>query len=232
MTDGVDRPLRNSSSFQLTLRGEIDPAVDDIVRRGHAFVRHPITFGEGVQVADYHDGEYYGFHHDSLTRRATFLLYLTDVPEGGGGETIFPLVRAPGVPDDAVPPLPPAVVGHKPKHLDFKVTHMEEMAPYCESDFYLKVRPQQGMAVFFFGYRPDYSLDEYAIHAGCPVRGGHHKAILQRWMRFEENKLFGEADEDIRQARTLYGSDRLLPPVDVNATATEVTSSLDVPSEL
>lgn len=106
-TDGKsDRPLRNSTSFTLTLDGEMEPTVDSIVRRGHLLARHPINHGEGVQIASYYAGDYYGFHHDSLSRRATFLLYLTDVPEGEGGETVFPLVRAPGVPLDAEPPLP------------------------------------------------------------------------------------------------------------------------------
>jgi len=212
-TDGVSlRPLRNSTSFQLNLKGEMEPTVDDLVRRFHLFARHPITHGEGVQVADYHDGEYYGFHHDSLTRRATFLLYLNDIPEGGGGETIFPLVRAPGVADDAEPPLPPAVIGRDREHLDYKVEKMEDMLPYCASDFYLKFRPVAGTAILFYNYGPDYSLDQYAIHAGCPVKGNHRKSIMQRWMRFEKNTLFGKAGDDIQRVRTYWGHSRNIPP--------------------
>jgi len=176
-------PWRNSTSFTLGLQGEINVAVDSLVRRSHLFARHPVTYGEGVQIASYHPGDYYEFHHDSLMRRATVLLYLTDIPEGDGGETIFPLVRAKGVSEDAVPPLPPAVRGHKRVAAGFKVEHMEEMLPYCESDFYLKIRPEAGKAILFFSYGPDYSMDEYAIHGACPVRRGH-KAIFQRWMRF------------------------------------------------
>lgn len=225
-TDGnSSRPLRNSTSFMLTLPGEIHPSVDHIVRRSHALARHPLTYGEGVQIASYRDGDYYGFHHDSLMRRATVLLYLTDVAEGDGGETIFPLVRAPGIPDDAAPPLPPAVTGGRGDGLDFKVSHMEEMMPYCLSDFYLKVRPEAGKAVLFYSYRPDYSLDEYAIHGACPVRNGGHKAIFQRWMRFEENSLMGKAEEAVRRVRTELGRARLLLPAprpqDINASSDE-----------
>eukprot|EP00747_Dinoflagellata_sp_TGD_P025474 gnl/TRDRNA2_/TRDRNA2_131280_c0_seq1.p1 gnl/TRDRNA2_/TRDRNA2_131280_c0~~gnl/TRDRNA2_/TRDRNA2_131280_c0_seq1.p1 ORF type:complete len:360 (+),score=60.10 gnl/TRDRNA2_/TRDRNA2_131280_c0_seq1:38-1117(+) len=207
------KPLRNSTSFQLTLAGEIDPAIDPLVRRAHVLARHPITAGEGVQVASYHEGDYYGFHHDSLQRRATLLLYLTDVAEGLGGETIFPLIRAPGIGQDVEPPLPPAVVGgHRETTGSFKVSKMEDMIPYCESDYYLKVRPEAGKAILFFSFTPDMTMDEYAIHGACPIRHGGHKAIFQRWMRFEKNMLFEKAEESIRTCRTDLGKDILLPP--------------------
>lgn len=222
-------PWRNSTSFTLELPGELDGALDSLVRRAHLLARHPITYGEGVQVASYEAGDYYEFHHDALMRRATVLLYLTDVAEGG--ETIFPLVRAPGIPADTPAPLPPAVTAREGEHLNFKVDRMEDMVPYCNSDFYLKVRPEAGTAILFFSYRPDYSLDEYAIHGACPVRSGR-KAIFQRWMRFEENSLFAKAEESVRNARSLWGHDRLLP-VPKAATSTTVTSTriVDVAEE-
>eukprot|EP00411_Alexandrium_monilatum_P114206 CAMPEP_0175690244 /NCGR_PEP_ID=MMETSP0097-20121207/29793_1 /TAXON_ID=311494 /ORGANISM="Alexandrium monilatum, Strain CCMP3105" /LENGTH=343 /DNA_ID=CAMNT_0016997279 /DNA_START=24 /DNA_END=1052 /DNA_ORIENTATION=- len=227
---GQPKPWRNSTSFTLELSGELDEAVDPLVRRAHLLARHPITYGEGVQVASYQQGDYYEFHHDSLLRRATVLLYLTDVAEGDGGETIFPLVRAPGVPDVALAPLPPAVVRKEQEResMDFKVGRMEDMAPYCDSDFYLKIRPEAGTAVLFFSYRPDYSLDEYSIHGACPLRRGR-KAILQRWMRFEENSLFAKADETVRAARSLWGHERLLPVGQPQVVAAAALSG-DVPS--
>lgn len=207
-------PRRKSHSFQLGLHGELDEAVDGLVRRAHLFARHPITYGEGVQIASYGPGEYYEFHHDSLSRRATLLLYLTDIPEGDGGETVFPMVRAPGVAEDAPAPLPPAVAGHTRKGLDFKIEKFEPMAPYCASDFYLKVRPEAGKAILFYNYAPNYQMDEYAVHGSCPIRRGR-KAILQRWMRFEENSLFAreaEADEALRRGRTEWGLERAIRP--------------------
>lgn len=227
MTASGKRQWRNSTSYQLTLAGDVDPAVDGLLRRAHMLARHPITYGEGVQVASYHPGDYYEFHHDSLNRRATFLLYANDIPEGDGGETLFPLIRAPGVPEDREPPLPPAVTGRPREHLDFKVERMEDMAPYCASDYYLKIRPEAGKAVLFFSYGPDYGLDHYAIHGSCPLQRGH-KAIFQRWMRFGENNLFAKADEALQKERTLWGHDRLLQPA--LSETTTVTTTTPAPS--
>ena len=45
-----------------------------------------------------------------------------------GGETLFPLIRAPGVPEDREPPLPPAVTGRPREHLDFKARRETNMS--------------------------------------------------------------------------------------------------------
>jgi len=216
------KPRRNSTSFQLGLLGELDEGVDDLVRRAHETARHPINFGEGVQIASYGPGEYYEFHHDSLSRRATMLLYLTDIPEGDGGETIFPLIRAPGIAESETAPLPSAVTGHSRKDLDFKIEHMEQMAPYCKSDFYLKIRPEAGKAVLFFNYKPNYGMEEYAVHGSCPILRGR-KAIFQRWMRFEPNTLFdreAKTNEVVRRTRAELGLERVVRVKDTAAEAT------------
>merc|ERR1711924_461416 len=79
-----------------------------------------------------------------------------------------------------------------------------------------------GKAILFYSYGPNYALDEFAIHGACPVKRGH-KAIFQRWMRFEENSLFGKAPEAVRNIRSDWGRDRLLHPREsapANATST------------
>merc|ERR1711879_431560 len=83
--------------------------------------------------------------------------------------------------------------------------------PYCRRDFYLKIRPEVGKAVLFYSYRPDYSFDEYAVHGACPLVSGH-KAIFQRWMRFDPNSLFDSTTGEVRDARPGWGLDRLLQP--------------------
>lgn len=207
------RKWRSSMSFTLQLEGELEPAVDALVRRAHILARHPVTHGEGVQVASYGPGDYYEFHHDSMQRRVTVLLYLNDVADGDGGETIFPLLRAEHARHGGrEPPLPPAVTGHTREFGGFKVTRMEEMAAYCKSDFYLKVRPEAGKALIFYSYGPDRTFEEYAIHGSCKLRRGH-KAIFQRWMRFDENTLIAKASDIVRDARIGWGKDAHLPIV-------------------
>merc|ERR1711924_269064 len=87
----------------------------------------------------------------------------------------------------------------------------EDMIPYCESDYYLKVKPEKGLGILFFSYRPDYSMDEYAIHGACPVKRGY-KGLFQRWMRFESNSLYEKQPLQNQENRTLWGKDRLLRP--------------------
>lgn len=151
-------------------------------------------------------------------------MYLTTLEPGDGGETIFPLIRAPGVPSDREPPLPPAIGGVLREHLDFKVMKKEEMQPYCDSDYYFKVRPEAGKALLFYSYGPDRALDEYAFHGACEVRRGH-KATLQRWMRFDSNSLYSKADEHVQDIRTRLGHDILLPPLVMNDTTTTTTTT-------
>eukprot|EP00927_Polykrikos_kofoidii_P070869 TRINITY_DN67248_c0_g1_i1.p1 TRINITY_DN67248_c0_g1~~TRINITY_DN67248_c0_g1_i1.p1 ORF type:complete len:432 (-),score=54.64 TRINITY_DN67248_c0_g1_i1:148-1443(-) len=204
---------RHSTSFTLGLSGEVqDTVIDGLVRRSHLLARHPITHGEGVQIASYAPGDYYEFHHDGLRRRATALVYLEDVAEGDGGETIFPMIRADGVSPDTPPPLPPAVVGYDRGTLGFKVESFRDMAPYCNSDYYLKVRPEAGKALLFFSYGPDSISEVRAIHGACPVRSGR-KAIFQRWMRFDPNNLYNSSDDAaVRQERFFLDSSRHLAP--------------------
>lgn len=229
-TAATGRPKRNSTSFTLGLEGEVHEAVDALVRRSHILARHPVTSGEGVQIASYGPGDFYEFHHDALHRRATLLLYLTDVAQGDGGETIFPLVRAAGAAEDQRPPLPPAVVGEdRGELLGFKAQRFEAMAPYCASDYYLKVRPEAGMALLFYSYGPDQTMDQYAFHGACPLIRGH-KAIFQRWMRFDPNSLYNAFDlPAVRSGRALWGADRLLRPGEEQAVSKAPTASPQSP---
>ena len=67
-----------------------------------AFSGYPDAMLEPLQVVRYHPGEKYEPHHDLFDlcdfaqkprRHLTFLIYLNELPEGGGGETTFPRMR-------------------------------------------------------------------------------------------------------------------------------------------
>jgi hypothetical protein len=67
-----------------------------------------------------------------------------------------------------------------------------ELPVYCRDDGnYLKILPEVGDAVFFFGYRPGEPGQAAApdvpasVHAGCPPLEGT-KVIATRWMRSAE----------------------------------------------
>eukprot|EP00997_Jenningsia_sp_PLL12_P011347 NODE_891_length_1390_cov_99.448173_g727_i1.p2 GENE.NODE_891_length_1390_cov_99.448173_g727_i1~~NODE_891_length_1390_cov_99.448173_g727_i1.p2 ORF type:complete len:137 (+),score=37.11 NODE_891_length_1390_cov_99.448173_g727_i1:744-1154(+) len=112
----------------------------------------------------------YGFHRDSdseVGRMATFLMYLTDVEDGG--ETIFP-----GVSRKVRTGLPP---------LNFFEKKHPDMRPYCNSEKVFKVKAKRGRAVFFFNHLPDLQIDSYSLHGACPIKAGN-KTIAQRWIKF------------------------------------------------
>ena len=78
----------------------------------------------------------------------TVLLYLNDIPEGGGGETSFPLAES----SEAY-----AKAFHKFSE--------------CQG---IKVRPKKGSAAVFYSLTGDYpvqdgELDMYSLHGGCNV---------------------------------------------------------------
>jgi prolyl 4-hydroxylase len=84
------------------------PKIAAIESRAAAIVGCSIERVESLQVVKYKQGQFFGPHHDtgvlfddgsvefpsSPPRRvATFFCYLTDVPEGCGGATRFPLLK-------------------------------------------------------------------------------------------------------------------------------------------
>lgn len=86
-------------------RGEMK-LIDDIEDRIAELLIYPINYGEGLQILHYRSGAEYKPHFDYFNeatsggqsilqkggqRTATFIMYLTDVEEGG--ETIFPKIN-------------------------------------------------------------------------------------------------------------------------------------------
>ncbi|KAJ9463367.1 putative prolyl 4-hydroxylase 9 [Diplonema papillatum] len=118
---------------------------------------------ENLQVLKYDVGQHYDAHTDYFdpslygdqysNRALTFFLYLNTVP--AGGETTFPRAGGLRMPVD-----------------------MHSGA--CSSG--LRVRPTKGAAVLFYNMRPDFSLDQYALHGGCDVAEGE-KWAAPLWFR-------------------------------------------------
>jgi prolyl 4-hydroxylase len=152
-----------------------DPILRSLVKRIHQLAMIPVDYGEPLQLAKYAVDDKYEFHHDTdrrMARIATFLGYVNS-PESGGW-TIFPLVNGTNTKNTN---LSPAL---DPFKLDLGVRDMQE---YCETDQFLRVKPERGDSLLFFSMLPNLLIDEMAWHGSCPIISGE-KLIVQRWIKY------------------------------------------------
>ncbi len=149
------------------------------------------SFADGLQVLRYNISTAYTSHLDWIddygkkeehnfdsagigtNRFATFFLYLNDLPENGGGETVFPHAW----------PVDQAEENHMDheeavelvRKLDVHKVLVEgsweeKLAAECHSK--LAVRPRHAKAVLFYSQHPDGRPDQDSLHGACPVLEG------------------------------------------------------------
>ncbi|KAI3953216.1 hypothetical protein MKX01_042211 [Papaver californicum] len=109
----------------------------------------PRSHGEAFNVLRYEIGQRYLSHHDAFNpteygpqksqRVASFLLYLSDVEEGG--ETMFPFENG----------------------LNMNIGYDYEE---CIG---LKVKPRRGDGLLFYSLYPNGTIDQMSLHGSCPV---------------------------------------------------------------
>ncbi|KAJ4913976.1 putative prolyl 4-hydroxylase 11 [Raphanus sativus] len=85
---GGDESSARTSTGTFIGRGH-DKIVEEIENRISEFTFLPVENGEGLQVINYEVGQKFDPHYDGFGRLATFLMYLSDVDDGG--ETAFPM---------------------------------------------------------------------------------------------------------------------------------------------
>ncbi|BBN11699.1 prolyl 4-hydroxylase [Marchantia polymorpha subsp. ruderalis] len=112
----------------------------------------PRAHGEAFNVLRYELGQKYNSHYDVFNpeeygpqksqRMASFLLYLSDVEEGG--ETMFPFEN-------------------------YQNMNMGYDYKQCIG---LRVKPKQGDALLFYSMFPNGTFDAAALHGSCPVVAG------------------------------------------------------------
>eukprot|EP00873_Tetraselmis_striata_P007995 jgi/Tetstr1/428259/TSEL_018298.t1 len=152
-----------STSF---LKGE-DEVIARIEKRISAITHIPVGHGEPLQVLKYVNGQkydqHYDYFHDDVNsapdkggqRIATVLMYLSTVPEGGGGETTFPDAK-------------------------YGQGSGDEWSECARNK--LAVRTMKGDALVFYSLHMDGAKDPTSLHASCPTTNGQ-KYTMTKWIR-------------------------------------------------
>lgn len=144
--------VRTSSGTFLSSHGNPTGALAWVENKMAKVTMVPVTHGEAYNVLRYELGQKYNSHYDTFNpeeygpqssqRIASFLLYLTDVEEGG--ETMFPFE------------------GFRNMNIGYDFTT-------CIG---LTVKPRQGDALLFWSVFPNGTIDKTSLHGSCPVIKG------------------------------------------------------------
>ncbi|KAI6699343.1 hypothetical protein NL676_013667 [Syzygium grande] len=144
--------IRTSSGMFISASEDKTGTLDIIEEKIARVTMLPREHGEAFNVLRYEIGQKYNSHYDAFHpaqygpqkshRVASFLLYLSEVEEGG--ETMFPFEN--GMNMDGT--------------YDFKK---------CVG---LKVKPQQGDGLLFYSLLPNGTIDPTSLHGSCPVIKG------------------------------------------------------------
>lgn len=78
------------TSYSNFLQYEQTPTVKYIEERLASLTGIPVDYIEPLAMVRYSPGEVFNEHHDGGFRQKTVFIYLNDLPEGDGGETLFP----------------------------------------------------------------------------------------------------------------------------------------------
>ncbi|KAG2318655.1 hypothetical protein Bca4012_055148 [Brassica carinata] len=143
---------RTSSGTFVSASEESTGALDYVEKKIARATMIPRTHGEAFNILRYELGQKYDSHYDVFNpaeygpqtsqRIASFLLYLSDVEEGG--ETMFPFENG-------------ANMG---AGYDYK---------QCVG---LKVKPRKGDGLLFYSVFPNGTIDQTSLHGSCPVTKG------------------------------------------------------------
>jgi hypothetical protein len=156
---------------------------------GLQVLRYNLTTGYFPHM-DWIDDEHRKMEHNydsagvGSNRFATILLYMSDLEEGDGGETLFSHGWPVGLSEEDRVTTSNAIkalrdsgdVENLLKHGSWE----EEMVAQCRTR--LAVRPHSARAVLFYSQYPDGTPDHDSLHGGCPViKGEKWAANLWAW---------------------------------------------------
>ncbi|KAK1422057.1 hypothetical protein QVD17_24916 [Tagetes erecta] len=144
--------IRTSSGMFISASEDKSGILDQIEKKIERATMIPRSHGEAFNVLRYEIGQRYNSHYDAFNpteygpqksqRIASFLLYLSDVEEGG--ETMFPFENG----------------ENTASSYDFRK---------CIG---LKVKPRKGDGLLFYSLYPNGTIDPTSLHGSCPVIKG------------------------------------------------------------
>ncbi|KAA8545792.1 hypothetical protein F0562_020757 [Nyssa sinensis] len=151
-TSESTKGIRTSSGTFISASEDKTGTLNFVERKIASATMIPRTHGEAFNILRYEVGQRYVAHYDAFNpaeygpqksqRIASFLLYLSDVEEGG--ETMFPFENGSNM-----------GMGY-----DYK---------RCIG---LKVKPRQGDGLLFYSVFPNATIDRASLHGSCPVIKG------------------------------------------------------------
>ncbi|KAK7309170.1 hypothetical protein RJT34_05692 [Clitoria ternatea] len=151
-TEENTKGIRTSSGVFMSAAEDKTGTLDFIEEKIAKATQIPRTHGEAFNILRYEVGQKYNSHYDAFhpseygpqnsQRMASFLLYLSDVPEGG--ETMFPFENG---------------------------LNMDGSYDY-EGCIGLRVKPRKGDGLLFHSLFPNGTIDPTSLHGSCPVIEG------------------------------------------------------------
>lgn len=151
-TDESTKGTRTSSGTFISASEDKTGILDAIEKKIASATMLPKTHGEAFNILRYNIGQKYDSHYDAFNpaeygpqksqRIASFLLYLSDVEEGG--ETMFPFENGAKI----------------SMGFDYRK---------CTG---LKVKPRKGDGLLFYSVFPNGTIDQLSLHGSCPVIEG------------------------------------------------------------
>lgn len=151
-TEESTKGIRTSSGVFLSAAEDKTGVLDAIERKIARATMLPRNHGEAFNILRYEVGQLYHAHFDAFNpteygpqksqRVASFLLYLSDVEEGG--ETVFPFENG---------------------------LNMDEGYDFRDC-VGLKVKPRKGDGLLFYSLFPNTTIDLMSLHGSCPVIKG------------------------------------------------------------
>ncbi|PWA40801.1 2-oxoglutarate (2OG) and Fe(II)-dependent oxygenase superfamily protein [Artemisia annua] len=146
------KDIRTSSGMFVSSYEDKTGILDQIEKKIERATMIPRRHGEAFNVLRYDLGQKYNSHYDAFNpteygpqksqRIASFLLYLSDVEEGG--ETMFPFENG----------------ENADSNYDFRK---------CIG---LKIKPRKGDGLLFYSLYPNGTIDPTSLHGSCPVIKG------------------------------------------------------------